>query len=166
MISPDSRDADDLSREADAWLTAAGEEFNLKQQTLQAEWLGHFQHWEFDPTTGVLTLFQPNGSCSLAGAEILGSFSKVTATWEWAWSNPNMPSAFSKKSLLVKGIGESLGLEYLRQGIVPIPRDVARMSSYLCSVGVKATDAAGVFVGGDDHLPVYFLVFDPTLVRK
>lgn len=44
---------------------------------------------------------------------------------------------------------------------VPIPRDTEQMISYLCSIGVKATESRGIFRGGDDPLPVFFLVYEP-----
>ena len=160
----DTSDRDDLSPDADRWLDEAGEEFNLKQATLQRQWLGQFDRWEFNASTGVLTLFHPDGSRSLAAAEILGSFSPEEATWEWAWNNPNMPARFTQKSLGAKNIGEQLGLEYLVHGIVPVRDDAEELTSYLCSIGVKASAAAGIFRGGDERLPMYFLIFDPTRV--
>lgn len=152
---------DDLSPEADRWLDEAGDEFNRKQATLQEEWLHQFYRWEFDPTTGELTLFHSDGAKSRAAGEILGSFSTQDKTWEWAWNNPQMPAQFSRKSLVVKDVGDRFGLEYLKSGIVPIPHDTEQMISYLCSIGVKATASCGIFRGGDDRLPVFFLVYEP-----
>ena len=156
----------DVSPEADRWLSEAREEFNRKQAVLQTDWIRQFKRWEFNPTTGVLTLFHADGGRSLATAEVLGSFSPTDETWEWAWNNPNMPTKFSQKSIAVRQIGEQFDLEYLKQGTVPIPSNGEAMSSYLCSLGLKATGAAGIFRGGDDRLPVYFLVFDPTCTHR
>lgn len=164
MNTAHTSDGDDLSPDADRWLDEAGEEFNFKQTALTRQWLGQLDRWEFSASTGVLTLFHPDGSRSIATAEILGSFSPEEATWEWAWNNPNMPQRFTRKSLSVKSIGEQLGLEYLVNGVVPIRDDAEELTSYLCSIGVKATAAAGIFRGGDERLPVYFLVFEPTHV--
>ena len=155
--------SDELTVEADRWLAAACDEFDAKQARLEREWLRQFERWEFNPTTGVLTLFHPDGSRSLATAEILGSCSPEQKTWEWAWNNPDLPAQFAQKGLIVQEVAKDLGLDYLAHGILPIiDHDPEVLSSYLCSIGVKAADAAGVFRGGDERLPVYFLVFDPT----
>src|SRR5688572_5394884 len=115
--------SDDLTAKADGWLADACEEFNAKQAMLQTEWLRQFERWEFNPTTGVLTLFHQDGSRSLATAELLGSYSSAQKSWEWAWNNPHMPAEFSQRSLAVKDVGEELGLEYLTHGILPIAND-------------------------------------------
>ena len=156
----------DVSPEADRWLNEAREDFNRKQSSLQATWIRQFQRWEFDPTTGVLTLTQPDGTRSIATAEVLGSFSPADQTWEWAWNNPNMPAKFSQRSLALKEVGQRFGLEYLTLGVVPLPDNGEEMSLYLCSLAPKATGAAGIFRGGDDRLPVFFLVFDPTCIER
>lgn len=154
----------ELPPEADRWLDDASKEFDRKQATLQKDWVRQFNRWEFDPATGELVLFHDDGLKSLASAEILGSFSPDKKTWEWAWNNPDMPAKFCQKSLLVKAFGEHFGLEYLVQGTVPIYRDEEPMISYLCAIGLKATGSTGIFRGGDDGLPVYFLLFNAKSV--
>ena len=155
----------DVPPEADLWLDQAAEEFDRKQGELQADWLRDFTGWNFDPKTGSLSLSHENGSRSLAAAEILGLFNSADNTWEWAWNNADLPAQFSRRSLLVKAIGDRYELDYLKQGAVQIQRDHDEMISYFCSIGVKATEAAGIFRGGSDKVPVYFLLFDPKSIR-
>ena len=154
----------DVSPEADLWLDQAAEEFDRKQGELHAKWLRDFTGWNFDPDTGSLSLSHENGARSFASAEILGVFNSDDNTWEWAWHNADLPAEFSRKSLLVKAIGDRYELDYLKLGAVQIQRDQDEMISYFCSIGVKATDAAGIFRGGNEKVPVYFLLFDPNWV--
>lgn len=89
--------------------------------------------------------------------EHLGSGSPQDGTWEWAWSNTDLPPEFSTKSLAVNTVGERLGLSTSRMAFSRSRAIRKTMSSYMCSIGVVAA-AAGVFRGGDRCLPLYFLV--------
>ncbi len=51
----------------------------------------------------------------------------------------------TRDSELVKQLGERLGIAYLVAGMIPTPSE--EFVSYLCAIGIKATDSIGVFRG-------------------
>lgn len=63
----------------------------------------------------------------------------------------------------MKQAGQRLGITYLVEGQIPV--DDEAFVSYLCSIGVKATDAQGIFRGVAGDVDVMILVhscrFDP-----
>ncbi len=135
-----------LSPEADKFLGTATEEFNKKQDALRREWrFDSYKEWRYDQFSGILELDFKDGAQFNADGQILGSYSSGDHSWEWAWNNPNVEAAMTRDSQLVKQLGERLGISYLVAGMVPVPSEV--FASYLCAIGIKATDSIGVFRG-------------------
>jgi Family of unknown function (DUF6882) len=135
-----------LSPEADRYLGEATAEFNAKQDALSRDWrFDVFEEWTYDQYGRTLKLGFKDGSQLEADGQILGSYMAARQSWEWAWNNPNVEEAAKVDSLLVKQVGQRLGIDYLLSGIVPAPAE--EFVSYLCAIGIKATDSVGVFRG-------------------
>ncbi len=135
-----------LSAEADKYLGTATAEFNTKQEALRRDWrFDSYKQWGYDQFSGVLKLDFEDGSQFSADGQILGSYSAGGHSWEWAWNNPNVEAAMTRDSKLVKQLGERLGIAYLVAGMIPAPGE--EFVSYLCAIGIKATDSIGVFRG-------------------
>lgn len=156
MRSKRSHDDAELSPEADKFLAAAITEFNGKQQALTQTWrIAAFEQWGYDPETGVLTLEFADKAALVADGQLLGTFSAADNTFEWAWNSPHFGAAITKDSARVKALGRELGISYMQTGMIPIPHEA--FLSYVCAIGVKASDSAGMFRGDGDVQPMIML---------
>ncbi len=146
-----------LTPEADAFLARALEEFNAKQESLRSAWrIGTERNWSLDQSEGVLRLDFENGQRLEADAQILGSYSKDESSWEWAWNNPNVHRPMKAASLEVRSLGRKLRIDYLQSGKIPVPGE--EFLSYLCAIGLKATDSMGVFRGKAGAIDVLLML--------
>ena len=135
-----------LSPEADKYLAQATAEFNTKQEALRRDWrFDSYKEWAYDQYGAVLKLDFADGAQFCADGQCLGSYMASRLSWEWAWNNPHVEEAVKRDSKLVKQAGERLGIDYLVAGAVPAPTE--EFVSYLCAIGIKATDSIGVFRG-------------------
>ncbi len=145
---------EELSPEADAYLEEACEELNSKQTELQARWnIDSHVQWSFEQESGQLILGFEGGRVLTSEAQILGSFHPEEQTWEWAWNNPHVDSTVAKDSKTTRAIGEEFGIKYLTEGRLPV--DSEDLVAFLCAIGLKATDAEGIFTADSDGLRVY-----------
>ncbi|MCD6051345.1 MAG: hypothetical protein K0Q55_2749 [Verrucomicrobia bacterium] len=154
-----------LSPEADKYLAAATAEFNTKQAALRKDWrLDSYKQWGFDQFSGVLNLDFKNGAQFSADGQILGSYSADGHSWEWAWNNPNVEAAMTRDSKLVKKVGKRFGIGYLVAGMIPAPGE--EFVSYLCAIGIKATDSIGVFRGKAGPIDVMITLKNARWTKK
>lgn len=146
-----------LSPEADAFLAAASQEFNVKQAGLAKDWgFGNYAQWGFDQAGGLFTLTLHDGTRVLADGQILGSHSPRDSTWEWAWNNPHVEPQVARASRQVRDLGKRLDIAYLVRGKIPLGGD--GFVSHLCAIGVKATGSDGVFAGRAGAIEVHVLL--------
>lgn len=151
-----------LSPEADKFLSEATAEFNIKQAALHSDWrFDSYKQWGYDQFSGVLKLDFEDGAQFCADGQILGSYIPSELSWEWAWNNPNVEAAMKKDSLLVKQAGERLGISYLVTGMVPAPTE--EIVSFLCAIGIKATNSIGVFRGEAGSVAVMIALKNPKM---
>jgi hypothetical protein len=154
-----------LSPEADKFLGTATEEFNVKQEALRRDWrFDSYKQWAYDQFGGVLKLDFKDGAQFLADRQILGSYAAGSHSWEWAWNNPHVEDSMKRDSQLVKQLGERLDIEYLVAGMVPVPAET--FVSYLCAIGIKATDSIGVFRGKAGPIDVLIMLKNPRWAKK
>jgi hypothetical protein len=65
---------------------------------------------------------------------------------------------------LVKQLGEKLGIAYLQQGMIPLPD--GQFVSYLCAIGLKATNSIGVYRGACNPVDVIILLKNPRWAKQ
>jgi uncharacterized protein DUF6882 len=163
--SVQKRDLDDLSPEADKWLAAAVSEFNTKQDVLKAEWgFDSFERWAYDQITKVFTLQFADGSQFEADGMILGTYCPGDGSWEWAWNNPNVEAHLAVPKETLVGLGKRLNISYLTIGMIPAP--TRQLATYLCAIGVKATGASGVYLGGEGPVEAAIVLSNPRRQLK
>jgi hypothetical protein len=154
-----------LSPEADKFLADATTEFNAKQEALRRDWkFDFYKQWGYDQFSRVLKLDFADGAQFCADGQILGSHVAARCSWEWAWNNPNVEEAARQDSYLVKQVGERLGIAYLLSGMVPAPTE--EFVSYLCAIGLKATNSIGVFRGKAGPVTVMITLKNPKWTKK
>jgi hypothetical protein len=154
-----------LSPEADKYLGEATSEFNTKQEAMRRDWrFDSYKQWGYDQYSGVLKLDFADGAQFCGDGQILGSYVAAKHSWEWAWNNPNVEEAMKRDSRLVKQVGERLDISYLVSGMVPAPTE--EFVSYLCAIGLKATDSIGVFRGKAGAVSVMITLKNPRWTKK
>jgi hypothetical protein len=153
-----------LTPEADEFLAQATAEFNQKQKALKTNWrFGQHKQWGFDQQSGILKLEFADGAELHFDGQILGSYSPSQHSWEWAWNNPWVEAAMARDSRQVKKLGDRFNIAYLQAGLVPLPD--GQFVSYLCSIGLKATDSVGVYRGQCDPVDVIILLKKPRWAK-
>lgn len=156
---------ENLTPEAETYLAQALEEFNAKQQVMKRDWhFDEYERWGFEQLSGAFRLEFGDGRQLLAEGQILGSYSATGNSWEWGWHNPYVDPAIARGSKSVKEAGEKLGLPYVTAGVVPVPNE--HFISFLCAIGLKATDSAGVFRGSAGPVDVIILLRNPRVAEK
>ena len=154
-----------LSPEADKYLGEATAEFNTKQEALRREWrFDTYKNWGYDQFSGILRLDFADGAQFNADGQILGSYAAGNHSWEWAWNNPHVETAMTRDSQMVKEAGKRLGISYLVTGMVPAPNE--EFVSYLCAIGLKATNSIGVFRGKAGPIAVMIILKNPRWTKK
>ena len=154
-----------LSPEADQFLAEATVEFNTKQEALSRDWrFGKSKEWGYDQESGIFRMHFADGSQFNADGQILGSYCAGDSSWEWAWNNPNIDAPVAKDSHAVKALGERLGIEYLTAGMIPIPGEA--FVSYLCAIGIKATESIGVYRGDAGPIDVLITLKRPRIEQS
>jgi hypothetical protein len=160
---PELVDYEDLSPEAQKFLDDAPGEFAVKLESLERDWKWNsIRESEFDWDSGLLRLDFEGGERVEAKVQMLGSYSVLDKSWQWPWVDHDgyVSEELKADSLKIKALGERLGLTYLCQDNVPMPKELLRG---LCELAVKATDSLGVFeIGyegpeGKDDLFIYHL---------
>jgi hypothetical protein len=156
---------ENLSPEADQFLASAMEEFNARQKAMREEWrFDSYKQWGFEQLSGTFRIEYEDGKQLLADGQILGSYSASGNSWEWGWHNPYVDPAIARDSKLVKEAGERLGLAYVTTGMVPVPNE--EFVSFLCAIGLKASNSIGVFRGSAGPIDVMILLKNPRIVEK
>jgi hypothetical protein len=147
----------DLTPDQDEYLADAIQLYN-KSQKEYGEKYGFAQRdeWGFDQETGKFLLKDGGKAVVTADGQIIGSFSSVDCTWEWAWNNPNVEPDMKRSSLLVKEYGEREGLGYFCQGILTVPDE--SYAAYLAAVGQKASNSEVVYRGVMGDLSIFLLL--------
>lgn len=154
-----------LSPEASQFLTAAMDEFNDRQKAMREEWrFDNYKQWGFEQLSGTFRIEYEDGKQLQADGQILGSYSSTGDSWEWGWHNPYVDSAIARDSKAVKDLGERLGLTYVTTGTIPVPNE--EFVSFLCAIGLKASNSVGVFRGSAGPIDVMILLKNPRIVEK
>jgi len=96
------------------FLETAHEYLITQQDFCQVNYgLNNYERWHYDQETGLLE-FSDSGVVKLRikYAEI-GSISKMTNTWLWAWANPNLTDKVKHDSKQILSFGKTKGYERL-----------------------------------------------------
>lgn len=150
---------DDLFEEADLFVGASVDEFDLKQAELREKWgFDEYLTWEFNPDTSILKLKFEGMPDVEARCGFFATYCAADLTLEWCWNNPGYPKAMIEASHVVREFGEKFELKYLTQGMIPIPTGISL--SYVCSLALKANEAMGVFRGSEGEVHPLFVVFE------
>jgi hypothetical protein len=96
------------------FLEMAVEYLRRQQDRLKSEFqLGRWPRYDYDQESGTLTFSSDGRVEVLADIHIVGSTSKRSGTWLWAWDNPSILENVKHCLADVRAYGENHGLEKL-----------------------------------------------------
>jgi hypothetical protein len=90
------------------------EELRHKIASSAEKWkLNKFARYNFDQEKGQIEFLDGQGPDLVCEVQIIGTYSKETKTWLWAWNNPWTSDKLKNDSLRVNDFGASHGVERL-----------------------------------------------------
>ncbi|MFE0458569.1 DUF6882 domain-containing protein [Kitasatospora sp. NPDC058965] len=151
--APQGRDAEGLSS-----LLLQGEDMIEQLADAHRSWgLGSADRWGLDQRTGVITWTFPDKTAT-APAQILGSWSPSSSSWQWAWANPTILPELSRDSRVVSEWAEANGHGGLATPTIDADE---QMAGVIAALAVRITGATG-FYRGPGAKAVVVITFGPV----
>lgn len=126
-------------------LTALDKQLHLEDLVGEASWL-------LDQDAGTIT-FGGERTCA---AQVLGTQSDVTGTWQWAWANPSVPERVTRDAVLMRAFGEKHGIEEFTRAQIPVSPTVSGHT--LALVACQLVDADAFYPGPYEGGSVFVMV--------
>ncbi len=102
------------SGEFDRYVDVASKELDVRQSRLATDWdISAHGHLDWNQETGTIVFSSGGKPAVLADITFVGSISRTSETWLWAWDNPSISGALTKDVLRVKKFGERQRFEKL-----------------------------------------------------
>jgi hypothetical protein len=140
-------------------LSKEGSEFlTLRQQALEEKYkIGSYPRWDWYQDTGQIVFSHDGKPGVIADIVFVGSISKESGTWLWAWANKSVDSKFSHSLLKVREFGEAHGIAELTNA-----KFKADASDGWCLTGISAQilHADGAYRTPIDTGYTYMLLFN------
>ena len=97
----------EISEEFRDYLTEAHDYLTTQQDICRDTFgLNSYERWFYDQHTGLLEFFNGDTIKLRIKYQEVGSVSKISNTWLWAWDNPNLVDGIATESFRVKEFGE------------------------------------------------------------
>ena len=114
MQSPDDLSKPMASEDFREYLTIAHDYLTNQQDICRNKYgLSTYQRWFYDQKTGLLEFFNGDTLKLRISYQEVGTISKVSNTWLWAWANPNLEEGIKTQSLRVKEFGRKENFDRL-----------------------------------------------------
>jgi hypothetical protein len=92
-------------------VTAAHQFLTARQDTLTNEFgLSRYQRWDWDADQGSIVFSDDGTPRVIAQAQLVGSVSRKTGTWLWAWANRSIEQRLYRDLAEVRKFGEQKGI--------------------------------------------------------
>ena len=102
------------TKEFIGFLSAAHEYLTLQQDICQQEYnLGEYERWFYDQETELLEFFNGDTLKLRITYQEVGSISKISDTWLWAWANSSILENIRTDSEKIQEFGKQYGFERL-----------------------------------------------------
>jgi hypothetical protein len=146
------------------FLAEANTELHHKQARLQTDYsLGELPRWWFDQQTETLEFLDDTGNLLLEARVInVGSFSPVSNTWKWAWSNSTVLPALRAKAMPLRQLEDITGFEVF--GSAQAFEADESMAWELAAVAVRHLHGMGCYRAPQTQGPHNFLAI--VSIRK
>ena len=98
----------------DAWLDECiAELYRRNEAAMERFGVGRYERWDVMQDVSQLVFSDGKEPKVTADAQLIGSYSSVTDTWKWGWTNGTVLPSFSHEILKVKEYGETHGFSML-----------------------------------------------------
>lgn len=113
--------------EIDDLLSRCVDELRQKQDILFAAYrIGSFDEFYLDQPAGTLSFRNAGGGdCVVCTITPIGSFCPGTRTWQWGWSNPNIPAPLRQRAEPLRSLAQQTGLQIFSERIVNADEQMA-----------------------------------------
>lgn len=119
------------------------DELKTKQDRLIADYQISLQKdWDYDDTSGVLVLSNDGRPTVIAEVEFIGSLSRMTHIWRWAWADFGLDPAVRGRITAVRDFGEAQAFPRLT---VPTWQASETEGWELAGIAVRVLDAFGAY---------------------
>jgi hypothetical protein len=119
--------------------------------------LGSADQWGLDQRTGTITWTFPDKTAT-APAQILGSWSPSSSTWQWAWANKSILPGMSRDARAVRDWAEAHGHAALAAPALEADEQTA---DTLAALAVRITNATGYYRGPGER-SIAIITFGPV----
>jgi hypothetical protein len=120
-----------------------------KQKALESDHgISRFERWDYDQTQGTLTFSHEGAPKVVADIEFIGSVSKASGTWLWAWANFSNHAKVSTRIPALREWGEVQGFLPLT---VPLWNADVTDGWELSGVAAQVLGARGVYRAPTDN---------------
>ena len=137
------------------YLAASIEELQAKRSASDP-WLQSMDRWDIDQAEGVIRWSNEDGMRAEAKAQIVGSWSKESQTWLWAWDNGSIADSLKADARRTRQFGNEHGDPHLATSAVECTRDEA---DAIASVAAKVCQSQGIYIA-DTAYALVFIAFD------
>jgi hypothetical protein len=151
-----------------ALAASAYAELEGKQKRLEVEYrIGTFARWHYDQDTAVLRFFNEDGRTKLVAEFIdIGSFSRKSNTWRWAWSNSSVPPEMRQRGSKLRELCASTGQPMFHQ-VNAFEIDDESAAWDLAAIAIMHLGAVGCYraPASDGGLYVFLALMDVRTVN-
>ncbi len=131
------------------------DELKVLQDKFQKDYdLSWYENWFYEQVTGLLTFSTNETELNFKFFEI-GTFSKNSNTWMWAWHNEDILDNIKEKSFEIRNFGNKSKFPKLSNGHF-VSNETEAWE--FAAISAKLTNAIGVYRLVDEHLLVFLVL--------
>ena len=119
--------------------------------------LGQWERFDWYQERQELVFSQQGVPKVIAKVQIVGSYSKLSKTWRWAWANDTVLPALKQDVQQVKQLGATKGWSQLTQ---PQWSSTEDDGWYMTAVTLRVTNAKGAYRSPDKNSVVFMVIKD------
>lgn len=140
------------NQEFQQFLEQCCQELEEKQSVLLKEFIGDYDLVEIDYQRGIVEFKKYAVVKNASQITPIGSYSKITSSWLWAWANPSIPDALKQKSEKIKELGRITGLEIFHKTVFPAEQEMTWEIIAMACHQIKSMGFCRPDTGSDDWL--------------
>lgn len=144
----------------DDYLDYCYEKLEKKQEKLFQDFqIGNYEKYWYNQERSVLQ-FIDNGVIQLEFKVIfIGSWSKKSDTWMWAWANGSMLEEVRQLSSSIQGLYQVTDFDIFKE---PIFECDEAMAHELTAFAVEQLDVRGMYISPDGNSLLFMAIIEPT----
>jgi hypothetical protein len=140
----------------DEYVLEAREQLQEKQDQLISTYkLGAWERFDWDQDRQELVFSQDGKPRVIAKIQFVGSFSKTSSTWRWAWANDSILPAMKADIVRVRQLGAERGWSRLTEAQWPATeQDGWEMTA----IAVRVLDAKGAYLSRSETVLTFMVI--------